>query len=254
MKTYTVHQLAAMAGVSVRTLHHYDHVGLLKPSARSAAGYRLYGEEALLRLQQILFFRELDVPLDDIRRTLDEPGFDQVAALEEHRQRLQAQAERLAQLLNTIDRTILRIKGDDMDQPVTDQDLYAGFTPEQAERYQREADAMYDPALLRESRQRVHKMTKAQWQALLAEGEAVTRELAALADSAPADASVQALIARHHAWIERFYPASANVYRGLGQLYVDNVEFRAYYERFRPGLADFMQAAMTYYAEHTLAK
>ena len=82
--TYTVQQLARLAGVSVRTLHHYDHVGLLKPSARTAAGYRQYGEADLLRLQQILFFRELDFPLTDIQAILDQPGFDQVKALHDH--------------------------------------------------------------------------------------------------------------------------------------------------------------------------
>ena len=81
MKAYTVGRLARMAGVSVRTLHHYDQIGLLKPSHRTGAGYRVYREQDLLRLQQILFFRELDVPLDQVRDILDDPGFDQVAAL-----------------------------------------------------------------------------------------------------------------------------------------------------------------------------
>ncbi len=252
MNAYTVRQLAEMAGVSVRTLHHYDHIGLLKPSARTAAGYRVYGEEALLRLQQILFFRELDVPLSEIRSILDDPGFDLVEALEDHRRLLQARAERTTQLLKTIDKTIQRIKGEDMDQPVTDKELYEGFTPEQRERYEREVQERYDPALVRESQERVHKMTKGEWKAVQAEGEEVTRGLAALADRDPGDAEVQALIARHHAWIEQFYHASAEVYRGLGRLYVEHAEFRAHYEQYRPGMAEFMAAAMEYYAEHVL--
>src|SRR5512143_296680 len=102
--TYTVQQLARLAGVSARTLRHYDHIGLLKPSARSAAGYRLYGEADLLRLQQILFFRELDFPLADIQGILDEPGFDQVKALHAHRRLLQQEADRLERLLKTIEK------------------------------------------------------------------------------------------------------------------------------------------------------
>ena len=82
MTAYTVSQLARIAEVSVRTLHHYDQIGLLKPSHRTGAGYRVYREQDLLRLQQILFFRELDVPLDQVRDILDDPGFDQVAALQ----------------------------------------------------------------------------------------------------------------------------------------------------------------------------
>jgi len=252
VKSYTVRQVARMAGVSVRTLHHYDQVDLLKPASRTAAGYRLYGEQDLLRLQQILFFKELDLPLDEIRRILDDPGFDQVQALADHRQLLQQHMERLARLLKTIDRTIDRLTEKTME--MTDEELYEGFTKEQIERYKREAREQYDPVLVAESERRVRRMSKAQWQAIKAEGDEVTRGLAALMDRPPADPVVQALIARHHAWIENFYPASAEVYRGLGQGYAQHPEFRAFYERYRPGLADFMAAAMALYADEVLAK
>ena len=250
MTAYTVSQLAKMAGVSVRTLHHYDHIDLLKPSSRTAAGYRLYEEQDLLRLQQILFFRELDLPLKDIRDILDDPEFDPVEALKNHRRLLQRQAERFIHLLKTIDKTIQRLTEDDM--TMTDEELYEGFTQEQIERYKREAREMYDPALVEESERRVKKMNRAQWKAIGAEGEAVTTGLAALADREPDDAEVQKLIARHHAWIENFYPCSAEMYRGLGQLYVEHPEFRAFYEKYRPGLASFMSAAMNEYADQVL--
>jgi DNA-binding transcriptional MerR regulator len=250
VKAYTVSQLARMAGVSVRTLHHYDQIGLLAPSARTEAGYRLYGEPELLRLQQILFFKELDLPLAEVRQILDDPRFDQVTALEHHRQMLHRRMERLARLLKTIDRTIDRLTEEDM--ALTDKELYEGFTTEQIERYKREAREMYDPALVEESERRVKKMSRDQWQAVGAEGEAVTTGLAALADREPGDPEVQALIARHHAWIENFYPCSAEIYRGLGQGYVEHPEFRAFYEKYRPGLADFMSAAMNHYASQVL--
>jgi len=251
-KAYTVSRLAKMAGVSVRTLHHYDAIGLLAPSARTEAGYRLYGEPELLRLQQILFFKELDMPLDEVRQVLDDPGFDQVAALEHHRQSLQRRMERLTRLLRTIDRTIGRLTEDDM--TLTDEELYEGFTPVQIEEYKREAREMYDPALVEESERRVKKMSRAEWKAVGAEGEAVTTALAALADREPGDVEVQKLIARHHAWIENFYPCSAEVYRGLGRGYAEHPKFRAFYEKYRPGLADFMSAAMTHYADQVLSK
>src|SRR5512142_78697 len=117
--TYTVQQLARLAGVSVRTLHYYDQIGLLKPSARTAAGYRLYGEADLLRLQQILFFRELDFPLTEIQAILDQPDFDQVKALRDHRLLLQQEADRLGRLLNTIEKTISRLTENNMT-PMTD--------------------------------------------------------------------------------------------------------------------------------------
>jgi DNA-binding transcriptional MerR regulator len=252
MKAYTVHELAELAGVSVRTLHHYDKIGLLQPKARTAAGYRLYREADLLRLQQIMFYKELDFPLVQIKDILDQPGFDQVQALHDHRRRLQERAEQLAQLVRTIDKTILKLTEVDME--LTDAELYEGFSQEQIERYQREVREMYDPKLVEESNRRVRKMTKAQWNAVKQEGDQVTRKIAELSERAPGDAEVQQAIARHHAWIEHFYPCSSEIYRGLGQLYVEHPEFRATYDKYRPGLADFMQAAMNYYCDHTLEK
>lgn len=205
MNTYTVHQLAELAGVSVRTLHHYDHIGLLTPAAHTAAGYRLYGEQDLLRLQQMLFFRELDLPLGEIKTVLADPALDRVAALREHRRVIEA-----------------------------------------AENWGEER--------VRASEQRVRRMSKEEWQAVQREGGEVTQALAALIDRDPADAQVQALIARHHAWIEHFYPAPAELYEGLGQHYAEHPEFRAFYERYAPNMADFMKAAMATYAAHTLRR
>ncbi len=135
---------------------------------------------------------------------------------------------------------------------LTDEELYAGFSAKQIERYKREAREMYDPALVEESERRVKRMSHEQWRAVGAEGEAVTGGMAALADRAPDDPEVQALMARHHAWIESFYPCSAEIYRGLAQMYVEHPEFRAFYEKARPGLADFMSAAMNVYADQVL--
>ena len=250
--TYTVQQLARLAGVSVRTLHHYDHVGLLKPSTRTAAGYRQYGEADLLRLQQILFFKELDFPLTDIQAILDQPGFDQVQALHDHKRLLQQEADRLGQLLNTIEKTISRLTEGSM--TMTDEELYEGFTPDQIERYTREVNARYDPKIVAESNRRVRNMSKAQWQAVKAEGGAVAQQLADLMDKQPSDVAVQAAIARHYAWVDNFWHPTAESYRGLGQGYADHPEFRAFYEKYRPGLADFLCAAMSYYAAHTLAE
>jgi DNA-binding transcriptional MerR regulator len=250
VRRYTIGQLAELAGVSVRTLHHYDQIGLLTPAARTEASYRLYGEAELLRLQQILFFKELDLPLDEVKRILDDPGFDQVEALARHREALQQRVTRLTRLLKTIERTIQRLTEEDM--TVTDAELYEGFTEEQIERYQREAREMYDPALVAESERRLRRLSKAEWQAVKAEGDEVTRALAAQMGREPADGQVQALIARHHAWIENFYPCSAEVYRGLAQGYAEHPEFRAFYDRYAPGLADFMRDAMAYYADEVL--
>jgi len=250
--THTVHQLASMARISVRTLHHYDHIGLLTPSARSAAGYRLYGTEDLLRLQQILLYRELDLPLEEIRRILNDPGFDPVEALAQHRRTIGLQAERLTRLLHTIDRTIARLM--EVDMSLTDEELYEGLPKEQVERWKREVNERYDPKLVAESNRRVRSMSKEQWNGVKAEGDAISRRMAELMGRPADDPEVQATIARQHAWIENFYPCSAEMFQGLGQHYADHPEFRANYDKYRPDLADFMRDAMAYYAEHTLAK
>lgn len=252
VRAYTIGQLAAMAGVTVRTLHHYDQIGLLKPSARTTAGYRLYEGPDLLRLQQILFFKDFDLPLGEIRQILDDPGFDQVQALERHRRLLHKQVGRLTRLLDTIDKTITSLTGDNM--TLTDQELYEGFTQEQIDRYKTEARETYDPALVAQSERRVGKMSKEQWRAVKAEGDAISRGMAELMGRVPSDPDVQALMARQHAWIEEFYECSPEVFEGLGQLYATHPEFRATYDKYAPGLADFMAEAMAWFAVEVLAE
>lgn len=124
MKIYTVNQLAQMAGISVRALHHYDEIGLLKPAFTGDNRYRYYGEEELLRLQQILIHREVDIPLAAIGAILDAPGFDKLATLQQQRDRLEDQARRYARMVKTIDRTIARLKGD---RAMKDADLYSAW-------------------------------------------------------------------------------------------------------------------------------
>ncbi len=250
MTTYTVSRLAEMAGITVRTLHHYDELGLLKPSARTAAGYRLYGEQDLLRLQQILFFRELDFPLEQIKAILEYPNFDQVAALQRHREMLTLERERLSRLLTTIEKTIARITEDNMG--ISDEELWEGFSQEQIERYKRESRESYGVEVVEESERRAKGMSKGQWQAVKDEGDAVTRGLAVLMDRPVDDPEVQALIGRHYKWVCTFWTPDAEAYKGLGQLYTDNPEFTANYDKYRVGLAGFLRRAMTYYAEHAL--
>ena len=190
------------------------------------------------------------MPLAQVRQILDDPGFDTAAALEHHRGMLQGRMERLKRLLNTIDRTLDRLTEDDM--TLTDEELYEGFSTEQIERYKREAREMYDPALVEESERRVKGMSRAKWQAVQAQGRDVTVAIADLMDRDPGDPEVQAQVAGHHAWIENFYPCSAEIYRGLAQGYVEHPEFRAFYEKVRPGLAEFLSAAMNVYADEVL--
>ena len=136
MQGYTVKQLSDLAGVSRRTLHFYDQIGLLKPDTYRSNGYRAYGQTALLRLQQIMFYKEMDLSLEEIQRILDEPGFDALQALEAHRAALHERQQRLGRLIRTVDQTILMLKGD---LEMEDQRLFDVWSEEKQKEYEEEA-------------------------------------------------------------------------------------------------------------------
>ncbi len=250
MKHYTVRELAKVAEVSVRTLHYYDEIGLLRPAKRSEAGYRIYGEQELLKLQQILFYRELDVPLEEIQTIVHNPRFNKVNALKSHKKMLQKEIDRLQRLQQTIDKTLRHIKGE---KPMlADEELYEGFSKDQATRYALEARKSYGKDFVEKTERRIRKMSKDKWALVRAEGVQIAKDLAAYVDIAPQDDVVQAIIKRHHDWIENFYPAPRDLYRGLGTMYTQSPEFRAYYDAHKPGLTDFLKKAMDYFCDHSL--
>ena len=146
-----------MAGTSVRTLHYYDEIGLLKPKFRSANGYRQYGEEAIVRLQQIMFFRELDFSLDDIKIVLSQPDFEVLEALHSHKVLLFKRKERLNQLIATAEKTINKINGETK---MEIKEYYKGFSDEQIEKYREEVRQKWGNKTLQDSEARVKKMAK----------------------------------------------------------------------------------------------
>lgn len=243
MEGHTVRQLARLAGVSVRTLHHYDAIGLLRPGRRSASRYRLYGQADLLRLQQILFYRELDLPLAEIGRILDDPEFDPAESLRGHRKALEARLGRLHRLLRTLDETLAHYEGGSM---LTDSELYQGFPPEKAAAIRKQARELYGEERVAESERKAKAMGKERWAETNREAEAISRDLAALmgAGSDPGSAETRAVVARHLAWVRNFWNPDADSYRGLGRLYLENPEFRAYYDKTAPGLAEYLCRAI----------
>ena len=240
-----------MSGVTIRTLHFYDEIGLLKPAERSQKKYRYYDEDNLLRLQQILFYREFDFTLEQIRDILDNPDFDYVSALRAHRETLLHKHERIDRLIHTLDKTIEKIQGDQT-MTLRDKDLYEGFDQETIDRWNREVEDKYDPETVAESRRNIEKMGKEKFKDVKQRGEDVTRAIAERMEMGADSPEVQAWVAEHHKWIENFYTCPADIYRGLGQLYIENPEFTAYYEQIQPGLARFMAEAMAVYADRSL--
>lgn len=241
---YTVKQLADLAGVSVRTLHYYDEIGLLRPSSVGENGYRYYDEEALYRLQQILFFRELDLPLSAIRAILDSPAFDLLAALQAHREALQGRVRRLNTLIHTVDRTIAHLMGE---VEMSKQQLFGGFTEEEERRYAEEARQRYGEQEVQESYRRWNSYSAAEKERIKAEGNAIYADLVAAMEQGPASPEVQAIIGRWHQHLRYFYEPSMDRLRGLGQLYVDSPDFATRFRALHPELPEFMQQAIAVY-------
>lgn len=237
--------------VSVRALHHYDHIGLLKPASTSAAGYRLYTDADLERLQQILFFRELGFPLQEIKAILDSPGFDRKEALVAHRRILLERRHRLDMLVASLDRTIDAMESDE---PVENTLLFEGFDRATEERYREEARQRWGGEVVDESHGRVSQYSKERWDSIQAEYAAIYQGSAGLMDRDPADPEVQAYVGRHFRAVnEHFYTCSLAVFRGLAGGYVADSRFTAFYEKIRPGLASFLSAAMHVYCDRAEA-
>lgn len=256
MSRYTVKQLATMSGVSVRTLHHYDQIGLLRPASVGDNGYRYYGREELLRLQQILFHRELEFPLEAIAAVLAAPDFDRTAALRRHRTRLAAEARRYRRLLRTLDETLAVLEGET---DMKDRDLYQGFAPEKQAEYEawiidRHGEAAR--AAIDHGKTVMKGWSPADAAGFQAEIEAVEAGLAtAMTDGLPPDcAAVSDLVRRHHAWVARSWkaPPTRETYLGLAAMYGDHPDFRARYEDRATGLLEYLQAAMAAFAEGAL--
>ncbi|WP_240229530.1 MerR family transcriptional regulator [Devosia lacusdianchii] len=248
MKTYTVNKLAQLAGISVRALHHYDEIGLLKPAFTGDNRYRYYGDEELLRLQQILIHRELDIPLAEIGAILDAPGFDKIETLQRQRERLDENAKRYARMVKTIDRTIARLKGD---RAMKDADLYSGIvSPEKQAEYERWLIDRYGAPMERDiahSRKRMDKMSKAEIDAAMQELRAVEEGLAEglRRGVPPQSTSLDPMIERHKDWVGGAWDreCTPEAYAGLADVY-EHPDFRKRYEAIEPGFADYLMTAM----------
>jgi DNA-binding transcriptional MerR regulator len=242
MRTYQVKEVARLAGISVRTLHHYDHIDLLVPSDRTRAGYRLYTDDDLLRLQQILIQRELGMPLEQIRRALDDPSYDRRAALLRQREELAARVTRAQDMLRAID-TALSLLGRDPSTMNTNDDMkpiFDGFADETRERWGN-TDAY------KISQARVSGYGEADWRALQSEQDAIYADLArVLAAGLPADGDDATAIAeRHRLSIDRwFYPCSSAQHAALADLYEADPRFAASIDRHGAGLTPFLAAAI----------
>jgi len=239
----TIGALSGLSGVSVRALHHYDQIGLLRPSEVANTGYRYYDDAAVERLWQILFFRELDFPLHDIAEILSSPEFDRMRALKEHQNLLMQKRERLDRLVTLVSNamkgeTTMEFKPFDTSEIDATRKQYA----EEAKSRWGNTDAY------RESERRTAQYSKEDYARLQAEAGEIFSAFAALVGSDPADAQVQALVKRWQAHISASYYACSNeMLAGLGQMYVADERFMKNIDQYGPDTAKLMSAAIAVY-------
>lgn len=249
-RTYLIKEVSEIAGVSVRTLHHYDDIGLLVPRGRTDAGYRLYDDEDLLRLQQILLGRELGLTLPEIGRSLTDPEFDRRGALLAQRAELQKRAQQTAVMLRAIDAALALIdRGSDTEPPTGDtmdlKQIFDGFDPSS---YEVEAKERWgDTDAFAESHRRTQSYTADDWRRLAAEQAAIYADAfqALQAGKAPDDPAVMDVAERHRKSIDRwFYPCGHAMHRSLATMYEQDRRFAENIDKYGAGLTPFLASAI----------
>ena len=241
---YTVNQLAKSAGVTPRTLRFYDEVGLLQPAQVGENGYRYYDDAAALRLQQILLYRKMDLPLEEIKNIMGRHDFDILAALEGHRRELQKRIGQLEMMTKTVDETILYMKGK---KQMKANDMFAGFSEEQQAEYEKEAMQMYDPETVKASNARWKSYAKEKQKVILEESGQIYQDMIQTMDLGPASAEAQACVERWRRNMDYFWTPNLKQLAGLGDLYNEDPRFKANFEKIHPGLAEFIREAIREY-------
>jgi MerR family transcriptional regulator, thiopeptide resistance regulator len=241
---WTVGQVARAAGTTVRALHHWESLGLLVPSSRTAAGYRVYDDADLQRLQRLLAYRALDLPLDRVRALLDGEA-DAGPLLREHAARLREQGQRLVAMADALDRTREARR---MGIELTPQEVLEVFGDDDPGRHAEEAEQRWGGTdAWAQSQERTRRYGKDDWLRFRQEQEALLQRMAeALRTGAPADGDVAVALAEEHrqqisTW---FYDCSPDMHRDLGRTYVEDPRFTAHYDRVAPGLAQWLHEAI----------
>jgi len=238
---YTVGEVARLAHVSVRALHHYDETGLLTPSGRSGAGYRLYSVKDLERLQHVLFYRELGLGLKVIRDLMADPAFERREALVAQRDLLADRVLRLEAMLGLIDKS-LAAEEEGVPMPQEEMfEVFGDFDPLKHEDEVRERWGETDA--YKESARRTRRYSTEDWARCKAESDAVNADISALMDEgvAPIDPRALDTAERHRLRIDAwFYPCSHEMHAQLGRMYVADPRFTATYEKIHPGMAQYV--------------
>ncbi|MFY3791183.1 MerR family transcriptional regulator [Ureibacillus sp. MALMAid1270] len=249
---YTISKLAKLANVSARTLRYYDEINLLKPTRINSSGYRIYGQNEVDRLQQILFFRELGVELETITSIMNNPEFDKTKALESHLYQLEQKKSRLEKLIETVEKTIAYERGEIQ---MSDQQKFEAFKDkliqENEEKYGEEIRDKYGKRTVEESNAKFKNMSQEQYDEMVKIGEEIFELLPkAMETGDPASPLAQELAAKHKQWLTFTWPSySKEAHRGLGEMYVADERFKAYYDKVKDGAAEFLRDAINIFAK-----
>lgn len=247
---YTAGKLSKMSGVSARTLRYYDEIGLLRPARVALSGYRFYGQAQVDTLQQILFYRELDLPLGDIKKLLSAPGFERGKALANHLAQLHNKRARLDVLISNVSKSIASMKGEvTMSNSEKFEGFKQGLIDLNEHKYGPEIREKYGDQTADESNARLKGLTQEQYD----EGERLRVSLEALlkvaaATGDPAGELAQEACDLHRQWLCVFYQGYNREYHiGLGEMYAADERFRAHYDKLAPGCAEFLRDAINIY-------
>ncbi|MFC3901215.1 MerR family transcriptional regulator [Aliicoccus persicus] len=241
-----VKEIADLVGISVRTLHYYDEIGLLSPEETTDSGYRLYSNNNLMMLQQILFFKELGVPLKDIKEIISSSSFDQHEALVRHQEMLEKKRNQLDKLINTVDKTIKHMNGEiDM----TNKEKFEGFDFSHNP-YEEEARKLYGDKAVDESNAKVKSMSKDTQNEAQEEMTRIYTNLASIRNTSPESNEAQVAIKEWFDYLNHYFGNySLEAFKGLGQMYVDDERFTKNIDQYGEGLAKFMCEAMAHFAD-----
>ncbi|MGK7232222.1 MerR family transcriptional regulator [Streptomyces hygroscopicus] len=243
--SYSVGQVAGFAGVTVRTLHHYDEIGLLRPGARSAAGHRRYDDADLDRLQRILFYRELGFPLEEVAVLLDDPDVDPQAHLRRQHRLLIDRIERLRKMAAAVEHAMEARKMGIKLTPEEKFEVFGDFDPDQ---YADEVERRWgNTEAYKESQRRAASYTKEDWKRIQAEGDEITDRFVALLDAgtSPRSEAAMDLAEEHRQWISRnHYQCDPELHACVGRMYVSDHRFTENIDKARPGLAAYQRDAI----------
>ena len=241
----TVGSVATLAGVTVRTLHHYDEIGLVVPAGRTNSGYRTYGYREVERLQEVLFFRELGFSLETIRDIVGRPSYNRHAALEQQRELLEQRADRLLEMIDAVDRAAAAQRTGEKMSNEEMLEVFGDFDP--AEHEEEAKERWGDSPAFQQSVQRTSSYSKADWEKIKAELDGINQLFLDLmaAGTPAAESAAMDVAEKHRAHITKwYYDCSIEIHAGLGQMYTADVRFKENIDKAGEGLAEYMSAAI----------